>query len=404
MDSSNVPIEVLCMACDDSKCNFQPVKLQRRPPNDDDVVIEMKFCGICHTDLHTAAGHLTTLDLTHYPCVPGHELAGVCTAVGKNVTRFKVGDKVGVGCMVDSCLKCAACKRGEEQLCTKQVGTYNRPDVTGRAATYPLGGRTLGGYTNVMVVHEKFAILIPPEYPLEAAGPIMCAGVTLFDPLRRYGAKEGTRVAIIGIGGLGDTGIKIAKAMGCSVTAVSSTQNKESIAKASGADDFICSSNAASMTANAGKFDLVLNTIPSEHDYTVYSRLLTSRGKHVILGLNTALVAGIVTNALICNSRIVGSGIGSIESTQAVIDLCAKHSIKPDIKIVSVEEINGVYETLDSKNIGGLRYVIDIATLNESAIEKCKDVASPKISSHAGISGGAICATLCGMLCCCRWW
>lgn len=402
--ASSEPLNVLCMGCADSSCSFKPMRLQRRAPNDDDVVIEMRYCGICHTDLHTAAGHLKTLGLAGYPCVPGHELAGVCVWVGKNVTKFQVGDHVGVGCMVDSCQKCAACKRGEEQMCTSQIATYGGVDKSGRAATYPPNTKTLGGYTDKHVVHQNFAIKIPKDYPLEAAGPVMCAGVTLYDPLKRYGAKEGTRVAIVGIGGLGDIGIRIAKAMGCYVAAVSSTPSKEALAKTSGADAFICSSDAANMKDHYGKYDLVLNTIAVEHDYTVYSNLLGRGGKHIILGLNSALVGGFVTNAIVCGSKIKASGIGSIAATQEVINLCAKNGIKPEIKLIGVEEINNVYEILDSKNIGGLRYVIDIATLNESAFAKCENLAPPKLSPYAGITGGRICATLCDMLCCFRWW
>jgi len=252
-------------------------------------------------------------------------------------------------------------------------------------------------------VHQNFAIKIPKEYPLEAAGPIMCAGVTLYDPLKRNGAKEGTRVAIVGIGGLGDVGIRIAKAIGCHVAAVSSTASKKSSAMKSGADVFICSSEADSMKEHLGSYDLVLNTIAVEHDYTVYSRLLARGGKHVILGLNSALIAGFVTNGIVCGSKIKGSGIGSIAATQEVIDLCARNNITPEIKLIGVEEINSVYEILDTKNIGGLRYVIDISTLNDSAIAKCEALAPPKIAPYAGITCGTICATLCDMLCCCRW-
>jgi len=206
------PIDVLCMACSDGKCDFKPMKFQRRALKPNDVLLDMKFCGICHTDLHNAAGHTAALGLQAYPCVPGHELAGVCTAVGSAVTKVKVGDNVGVGCMVDSCGGCGACQRGEEQKCTSQVGTYNHPgnkNRSGRADTFPLGGHTLGGYTTTFVVHENFAVIIPQSFPLEYAGPVMCAGVTLFDPLRRYGAGPGKTVAIVGIGGLGQMGVKV---------------------------------------------------------------------------------------------------------------------------------------------------------------------------------------------------
>ena len=273
------PTDVLCMACTDGSCDFKPMKLQRRALNDVDIKIAMKFCGICHTDLHTAAGHLSALGLTNYPCVPGHELAGVCVEVGSKVTKVKVGDLVGVGCMVDSCRECGNCKAGLEQKCIKQVGTYNAPS-TPRAESFPPKTRTLGGYTDIMVVQQDFVVIIPPSYPLECAGPVMCAGVTLYDPLMVHGAGPGTRVAIVGLGGLGIMGVKIAKALGCTVLAVSSSAAKEGLARQVGADGFV-TAGAIAGSAHAGSIDLVLNTVPVEHDYTVYSRLLSSRGKQV---------------------------------------------------------------------------------------------------------------------------
>lgn len=408
--SSNGPIEIITMACDDKGCDFKPKRMQRRAPTDMDVVIDMKYCGVCHTDLHTAMGHLSLLDKTCYPCVPGHELAGVCTFVGSKVTKFKIGDKVGVGCMVDSCMECAACKRGEEQMCTKQTATYNdHPGKGGRSDSSPAGSRTLGGYSTQMVVHEHYGILIPNELPLEYCGPIMCAGVTLYDPLIRYGAGPGTKVAVIGLGGLGIMGIKLATAMGCIVTAVSSTNSKEQLAKDIGAHSFINSDGGRSIPSeHKRKFDLVLNTVPIEHDYTVYSTLLNSAGKQIILGLNTALVGGFIVNAVTCGaSRIKGSGIGSIKATQDVINFCAKHNIKPEIEVVPATELNKVYEALESSNVTGKRYVLDIATVNEDLFSRYTSgpvPPAPKLTSTSlGLTGGGILATFCDMLCCCRW-
>lgn len=410
MSNPTDPIEILCMACDDKTCDFRPKKMYRRAPRDEDVVIEMKYCGVCHTDLHTAMGHLSLLGKTSFPCVPGHELAGVCIAVGSKVTKFKVGDKVGVGCMVDSCMECAACKRGEEQMCSKQVATYNDPPGKGgRSESFPAGTRTLGGYSTKMVVHESFAILIPVDFPLEYCGPVMCAGVTLYDPLVRYGAKPGSKVAVVGLGGLGIMGIKLAKAMGCIVTAVSSSKNKEQLAKDIGAHAFINSEGGKSVPIHQKRqFDLVLNTVPSEHDYTVYSALLNSAGKQIILGLNSALVGGFIVNAVTCGtSRIKGSGIGSIKATQDVINFCAKHDIKPEIDVVPVTQLNKVYEALESSNVTGKRYVLDIATLNEELLSQYATGPVPPApalkSTDIGLSGGGILATLCDMLCCFRW-
>lgn len=274
------------MATADAACHFTPQKFQRRALGDSDVLIDMKFCGICHTDVHVARGETGALSPAKYPCVPGHELAGIVAAIGPKVTLFKVGDQIGVGCMVDSCLSCAACKRGEEQMCGSNTMTYcGAPSA--RAGVPPGAPQhTLGGYSSAHVVHERFGIRIPSNYPLEAAGPIMCAGVTLYDPLRRYGAGPGKKVAIVGIGGLGAIGIKIAKAMGAEVTALTRSAVKASFAKQNcGADEAIVVTDAAVMKAHAGSFDLILDTIPSEHDDSVYLPLLEpARGSIVHLG------------------------------------------------------------------------------------------------------------------------
>ena len=358
----------------------------------------MTHCGLCHTDLHTAHGDLAGIAPLTYPCVPGHELAGICIAVGSEVTRVKVGDHVGVGCIVDSCLDCDACKRDEEQKCKKMVGTYNASDKgSGRALNAPgqkYTNYTLGGYTNKFVVDERFAIIIPKEYPLECAGPIMCAGTTLFDPLRRYGAKEGTRVGIVGLGGLGSIGVKIAKAMGCVVTAITSSKGKIEFAKKLGADRVLVSSNNEDMKAAEGSLDLVLNTISVEHDYHEYTKLLDkSKGLHVILGLNSVLGVLLTFGA---GPRLNQSVIGGIESSQSVIDLCAKHKILPEISIVGVDGINAVYEDLSKGNATGLRYVIDLKTLNQDGIvEKCAKVPAPVLAPHvSGMNLLTIFATL----------
>ena len=402
------PVDVLCMATSDSSCNFKPMRFQRRPVGEFDIKIKMQYCGICHTDLHVASGHMGAIGMKSYPCVPGHELAGICVEVGQKVTKIKVGDPVGVGCMVDSCFNCSACKRGDEHKCIKQVGTYAAPS-TPRSATYPAGGRTLGGYTNYFVVQEHFAILIPRNIPLQYAGPVMCAGVTLYTPLKDFNATAGTRVAIVGIGGLGSIGIKIAKAKKCIVTAISQNATKEQFARTCGADAFICSSDKAQMAAAAGTFDLVLNTISAEHDEYVYTRLVKSGGKHVMLGINTSFIASMVADGLLCGSSKVGaSGIGSIASTQEVIDLCAEHNILPEIDVINVEDINKAYEALDKQNASGLRYVIDIAgSLNEDAFRRCEEVPPPSFTPQqaiVSISCGSICGAICHLLCCCRCW
>jgi uncharacterized zinc-type alcohol dehydrogenase-like protein len=341
----------------------------------------MKFCGLCHTDVHHARNEAAPLMPARYPCVPGHELAGVCIAIGSAVTRIAVGDHVGVGCMVDSCLKCAACLRGDEQLCSAQVATYGAAPTPRSAVPASAPQHTLGGYTSAFVVHERFAIRIPKAYPLEAAGPVMCAGVTLWSPLRKYKAGPGTRVAIVGMGGLGAMGIKLARALGAHVTALTRSPAKAAFAVKCGAQATLLSSDAAAMAAARGGFDLVLNTIPVEHAYGVYSALVAPRGKHVLLGLHSGLVAGIVADLLTCGgSSVVGSGIGGIACTQEVMDLCAAQGILPELRVIQPQGIAGAYEALAAGNESGERYVCDLASLKDgSAFAACEAVAPPRL-------------------------
>lgn len=388
------PIPILAMACQDPLCDFKPIRAHRRPLGEEDVLIEMKYCGVCHSDLHIAAGHLSGIQKPVYPVVPGHELAGVCIKVGSKVTKIKVGDHVGVGCMVDACLKCASCQKGDENYCKKQnTATYQGQDNHGRAATYPTGGRTMGGYSSKMVVHEHFAILIPQSYPLEYAGPIMCAGITMYEPLKKFGAKAGSRVGVIGLGGLGVTGIKLAKALGCIVTAISRGESKRELATKAGADHFLSSTDEQKMKDAAKSLDIILNTIPIEHDYRPYWRLVTEKGKLVQLGLTNSLGAGLMVVEPFTGGKctITGSGIGGIVNTQEVIDLCDKHKIYPEIKICPVQELNRIYEILDSNNDGGIRFVLDLqGSLNEDAFKSCTadapKLAEPtKTMSYCGV-------------------
>ena len=366
------PIDSLCLTCESASCDFSVRPLQRRPLGDEDVLVDMRYCGVCHSDLHTAAGHMEGVTgPVQYPMVPGHELAGVVAAIGSKVTRFAVGDRVGVGCMVDACLECARCLEGEEQKCKRgNVGTYGGKDKHGRAAQVPAGGQTLGGYTKTFVVHERFGVRIPPEFPLEAAGPVMCAGVTMYDPMRVAKVGPGSKVGIVGLGGLGQMGVKIAKALGCEVTVVSSVATKRGFAETCGADYFVHSEDAESMRAAGGRLDLLLNTVPVYHDYVRYRPLLRRRGgKQVILGLHTGLGgAMLVGNVFGSRSSLAASGIGGVTATQEVMDLCAKHDIMPDLEIVAATDMHRVYQALDDGNDSGRRYVLDAATIEKAAV------------------------------------
>lgn len=255
-----------------------------------------------------------------------------------------------------------------------------------------------------MVVHERFAVLIPAGYPLEYAGPVMCAGVTLYDPLRKYGATAGTKVAIIGIGGLGQMGVAIAKALGCTVTAISRSEAKRDLATRCGADSYISSGDAAAMAAGAGTQDLVLNTISTNHDYSAYSALLNAGGKHVVMGLNAALAAAMMVDKLTCGrSRVKMSAIGSIRATQEVVDLCAQHNIFPTIEKIPVEGINAAYTAIERGNDSGVRFVIDMASLNEDAFKRCTAPPPDLSVKSTGISMGAVLGELAGMLLRGRW-
>jgi len=357
-------IDVLCLACDSAAGDFTVRSMRRRTPNPHDVVIDMKYCGVCHSDLHFAAGQMAGVTgAVEYPMCPGHELAGIVKAVGAEVTRFRVGDQIGVGCMIDSCGTCARCEAGEEQKCASQVATYGGKDKSGRAAQVPAGRQTLGGYTDTFVVNERFGIKIPDGYPLEAAGPVMCAGVTMFDPLNTFGAQNGTRVGIVGLGGLGQMGVKIAKARGCVVTVISGHASKERFALECGADRFVVSSSDDDMRRNAKSLDLILNTVPVYHDYHKYRNLLVDKGgRQVLLGLHVGFIGALLAGGIVGKkSTLAGSAIGGIRATQEVMDLCAAHGIKPDVEVVPVTDIHRVYQSLDDQNDSGKRYVLDLA-------------------------------------------
>lgn len=336
---------------------FAPLTIKRNLPGDDDVTFELKYCGICHTDVHIANNDMGS---THYPVVPGHELAGVVTAIGKNVTNFKVGDKVGVGCIVDSCLTCEACKGGDEHSCDNGMTmTYDSDIKHGHIATD--SGYTYGGYSGSQTVNHKFLVKVPDSFPLDAAGPVFCAGITMYSPLAHWQAtKGGKRVGIIGIGGLGQMGVRLAKAMGNEVTAISTSPNKEAAAKEIGADRFVVSTDPESMAAAANSLDLILNTVSAEHDLSHYLSLLRRDGTLVQLGL--VLNPHPVQQMALMFKRlsVAGSIIGGIPQTQECMDFCAEHNIVPKVELIKADRLDEVYTALKAKNDGVIRYVLDI--------------------------------------------
>tara|TARA_A100001015_G_C15002628_1_gene719242 strand:- start:537 stop:1853 length:1317 start_codon:yes stop_codon:yes gene_type:complete len=389
---NNETIDIIGMGCDDETCHFKPLKLKRRKVTEYDILIEMHFCGVCHSDLHSAAGHNNMLSKPIYPFIPGHELAGIVKQIGDKVdkTKFQIGDQIGVGCMVDSCLTCDHCINNQEQKCKDQIQTYGSVDISGRARQIPNGRQTIGGYSNFMVVHEKFAIKIPKTYPLEKAGPVMCAGITSYEPLIKYGAKPGcNNVGFIGLGGLGVMGVKLAKALGCTCTVISRSNSKKELAKSIGADHYIASSNMEEMRNAQNTFDLIINYIPSQHNYLPYVKLLKkNEGKIVFVGLHATWAACFVANGYFCKTTPCRSTfIGGIKNTQAVIDLCDKNRIYPETTLLPVEKLNEIYENLDHSNDKGTRYVLDIKNSlidYEQTFNACKTMQTPNLKPSTG--------------------
>lgn len=335
---------------------LEALEVQRRAPGPRDVQIDIAFCGVCHSDLHTVRSEWPG---TIYPCVPGHEIVGHVTAVGSEVAGFRVGDAVGVGCMVDSCQDCAACHEGLEQYCTNgMVATYNSP-------VQDAPGHTLGGYSGRIVVHEKFVLRIthPPEQ-LAAVAPLLCAGITTYSPLRHWQAGPGRKVGIVGIGGLGHMGIKLAAAMGAHTVAFTTSEGKREDARALGADEVVVSRNAEEMRAHAESFDLILNTVAASHDLDAYTALLKRDGTLVLVGVPEHAHPSPDVSALIFKRRaIAGSMIGGIAETQEMLDFCAGRGIVAEIETIPIQRIEAAYERMLRSDVR-YRFVIDNASLD----------------------------------------
>ena len=326
--------------------------IERRDLGPKDVLIDIAFAGICHSDIHTARNEWGG---TTYPVVPGHEIAGTVAAVGDEVTRHKVGDRVGVGCFVDSCGECAACKNGDEQYCTKGVvQTYN-------SKTYE-GEFTHGGYSQQVVVTEDFVLKIPEGVDLDVAAPLLCAGITLYAPLKHWGAGPGKKVAIIGLGGLGHIGVKIAHALGAEVTVLSQTLSKKDDGERFGADHYYATKDSETFRTLRGEFDLIINTVSVNLDLDDYLGLLAIDGTLVELGVPEHPLE-IKAFSLLANRRsIAGSMVGGIPATQEMLDFCAEHGIGAEIEKISADEINAAYDRVVDSDVR-YRFVIDTATL-----------------------------------------
>ena len=334
--------------------NLKQMTIERRTLTAKDIEIEILYCGVCHSDLHTANNDWGG---SIYPVVPGHEIVGKITNVGSEITRFKVGDLAGVGCLVDSCRTCDSCKKDLEQYClTGSTGTYNGKDKH-------LGGRTFGGYSEKIVVDEHFVLKVPSNLNLAAVAPLLCAGITTWSPLKHWNVKEGSKVAVVGLGGLGHMAIKLAKGLGATVTLFSRTAEKIADAKELGADEVIISTDAEQMEAVKGKFDLIIDTVPYVHDVNPYVTTLNIDGTLVLVGYLGGLEPILNTVPLILGRKsIAGSLIGGIAETQEMLDFCGEHNIVSEIELIKMQDINEAYDRMVKSDVK-YRFVIDMASL-----------------------------------------
>ena len=355
-------------AAADAKSPLAPWTIQRREPGPKEVLIDILYCGVCHSDIHQARDEWGG---SIFPMVPGHEIVGRVAQVGSQVSQWKIGDTVGVGCFVDSCRQCTSCRAGEEQYCDFGMsGTYNsyerNPDDHRFDKTRP----TYGGYSTRITVDEAYVVRIPESIPLDRAAPLLCAGITTYSPLKHFGVKAGDKVAVVGLGGLGHMAVKIAVAMGAHVTVLSSSESKRDDALALGAQDF-ASTRAGSaphqsvFKTHALKFDYIIDTVSAEHDYNAYLELLKVNGTMVLLGI-PEVPAPVGAGVLIRKRRrLAGSMIGGIGETQEMLDFCAAHGVASDIELIGIDQVNEAYERMLKADVR-YRFVIDIGSLREA--------------------------------------
>lgn len=335
-----------------------PFNFERRDPGAHDVQIEILFCGVCHSDLHTVR------DEWHnaiFPVVPGHEIVGRVTAVGSHVKKFTVGQIAGVGCMVDSCQHCGSCDEGLEQYCENGfTGTYNDPEKH-------IGGETYGGYSNNIVVHENFVLHVSEKLDPAAASPLLCAGITTFSPLRHWKVGPGHKVGIVGLGGLGHMGVKLAHAMGAHVVLFTTSVNKKADALRLGADEVVISKDAEQMAAHLNSFDFILNTVAASHDLDAFLALLKRDGTMTLVGVpEFPHPSPSVANLIFKRRHLAGSLIGGIAETQEMLDFCAEHGITSDIELIDIQDINQAYDRMLKSDVK-YRFVIDMASLTHAA-------------------------------------
>lgn len=346
-------IEVKAYAATVKKGNLAPHDIERRDVGDNDVDIDITYCGVCHSDIHSVNNDWGN---AKYPMVPGHEIIGRVKSIGSNVTDFKVGDLVGVGCMVDSCRTCSACKQDLEQYCEEgMVGTYNGNDKH-------LGGHTFGGYSESIVVDQEYVLRVPTNLDEKAIAPLLCAGITTYSPLNHWGVKKGDKVGVIGLGGLGHMGIKFAAAMGAHVVMITTSPGKSSDAKRLGADEVLISKNNDEMEQHKGTFDFLLNTVPVGHDVNPYLDLLKLDATMVLVGAIEPLEPMHGGKLILGRKRLAGSLIGGIKETQEMLDFCGEHDIVSDVEMINIDEINVAYKRVQNNDVK-YRFVIDMKSL-----------------------------------------
>lgn len=328
---------------------LQPFEFERREPKADEIVVDIHYCGVCHSDIHTARSEWGPAS---YPCVPGHEIVGTVVKVGKKAKRFKVGDLAGVGCFVDSCGKCADCKSGDQQFCQKHVSfTYNSTEMDGSTPTY-------GGYSTLITVKQDYSFKIKKGLPLDRVAPLLCAGITTYSPLKRYKVKKGSKVGVVGLGGLGHMAVKIAKAMGGEVTVFSTSPNKEADAKKLGAKHFVVSKEPSNFAKWAGKLDVIIDCVSASHDLAPYLTSLKKDGTMVLVGVPPEPAQLQAFSLIGGRKRLTGSLIGGVKETQEMLDFCARKKVFSDIELIKAEQINEAYERTIKGDVK-YRFVID---------------------------------------------
>jgi len=349
---SKAGLKTPAYAAQSAKSPLAPFTIERRKPRSDEVLIDILYCGVCHSDIHMVRNDL---GISIFPMVPGHEIVGRVVEVGDHVSKWKKGDIVGVGCFVDSCRQCEACHAGEEQYCEEGMTlTFSGYERDGKTPTY-------GGYSTRITVDENYVLRIPEGIPLERAAPLLCAGITNYSALKRFGVKAGDKVAVVGLGGVGHMTVKLAHALGAHVTVLSHSPTKREDALRLGADDFIATKDESAFKENAGRFDFIFDTVSARHDYNAYLNLLKRDGTMVLVGLPDP--SPLAAAALVFRRRkLAGSLIGGIRDTQEMLDFCAEHGLAADVEVIPIDKVNEAYERMIKGDVR-YRFVIDMASL-----------------------------------------